>query len=169
MQQIDFFNLNTRETPREILESDFPRIGKLPIKGGWGYSQATACVIDRSDAVVEPGVPFDGVALEYVFAEYRIYEELIIFRPKGEKYAHIRRELKSQALSSHGGKYYDHLTFQVWAFREEDFEWLKAKYEGPDGVRNPDFDVEAHNALHTSRLHTGIREYWFDITSFYGR
>lgn len=168
MHEIDFVDLQTMETPREILQSDFPRLGELPIKGGWGYSQAMACVIDKNDPSVDPRIPFNGVAVEYVFAEYRVYEELIIFRPKGQRYAGIRLDLASQEHSSLEGRFYDRLTFQVLAFREEDFEWLKAKYEGPDGVRNPNFDAEAHAALHNSLLHTGTREYWFDVTSFFG-
>ena len=68
MKPIDFFDLKTRETPREILEADFPRLGKLPISGGWGYGQPTACIIDKDDPCVDPNVPFDGVSIEYLFA-----------------------------------------------------------------------------------------------------
>ena len=168
MRQIDFYEVHTNETPREVLETDFPRLGNLPIKGGWGYNQATACIIDKNDPVVDPTIPFNGVALEYIFAEYRLYEELIIFRPIGTKFAGIKRELMSQELLSLDGRNYDLLTFHVSAFLEHDFHFLKAKYEGPDGMRNPNFEVRAHELLHNSLLHTGTREYWFDITSFFG-
>ena len=82
LKPIDFFDLKTRETPREIIEADFPRLGKLPISGGWGYGQPTACFIDKDDPCVDPNMPFDGVAIEHVFAERRLYEEQIVFRPK---------------------------------------------------------------------------------------
>ncbi len=168
MPKIDFINLETSESPREILEHDFPRLGKLPFRGGWGYDQATACIIDKNDPSVPKNLPFDGVGLEYLFSEYRNYEELIIFRPEGEKYAGIKRELSRQSLKKIGTLVYDVLEFEIQAFREEDFFKLKAKYEGPDGIRNPRFDKEAHHALHNSLLCTATREYWFDITSFYG-
>ena len=168
MKEIDFFDLETRETPREILESDFPSLGKLPIKGGWGYNQGTACVIDKNDPTVDPGMAFDGVSIEYVFAEYRIYEELIVFRPKGRQYAGIRHRILNQKLLGLDGRRYDKLTFEIQAFREEDFERLKLIYEGPDGVRSPSFDASGHEELHNSLLHIGVREYWFDITSFFG-
>ncbi len=167
MRQIDFNDLHTRETPREILETDFPKLGSLPIKGGWGYDQVSACVIDKNDPVVDPTIPFNGVALEYIFAEYRLYEELIVFRTNGKKFAGINRELMSQKLLSLDGRSYDLLTFQVSAFLEHDFNLLKSRYQGPNGVSNPNFDFNAHQILHNSMLHTGTREYWFDITSFY--
>jgi len=168
MREIDFFDLESKETPREILESDFPRLGKLPFNGGWGYNKATACVIDKNDPSVDPELPFDGVYLEYLFAEYRVYEELIVFRPKGHQYAGIHRQLMGQKTLGIEGRLYDVLNFQISAFREEDFDRLKAIYEGPDGARNSSFDTKAHEALHNSLLHTGMREYWFDITSFFG-
>lgn len=169
MKEIDFFDLETQETPREILESDFPSLGQLPIKGGWGYDPTTACVIDRKDPSVDPTLPFNGVGLEYVFAEYRNYEELIIFRSKGFEYAGIRSQLLEQKTFEADGRQYDVLEFQISAFRKDDFERLKSIYEGPDGVCNPDFDAKAHEELHNALLHTGTRVYWFDITSFFGK
>lgn len=168
MNEIDFFDLETQETPREILENDFPRLGKLPIKGGWGYDQSTACIIDKNDPTVDPRIPFDGVSIEYVFAEYRTYEELIVFRPRGRRYAGIKRQILKQETIELDGRRYDKLTFEIRAFREEDFDRLKSIYEGPDGVRSPAFDAKAHEELHNSLLQRGIREYWFDITSFFG-
>lgn len=169
MLQIDFFNLETKESPREILETDFPRLGPLPIKGGWGYNQSTACVIDRGDPTVDHDVPFDGVAIERIFAEYRLYEELIIFRPRGQKYSGIQHTISNQRLLEIEGRRYDVLTFQVAAFPEADFNRLKSTYEGPNGFRNPSFDAHAHEELHKSLMHAGNREYWFDITSIHSR
>lgn len=168
LQPIDFFDLKTLETPREIIEADFPSVGKLPISGGWGYDLATACVIDRNDPCVDPTVPFNGVAIEYLFAEKRLFEELIVFRPKGHKYCHIDKRRMMQSLHRVDDRTYDVLSFEVTAFREEDFDFLKELYEGPNGIINPDFDRTAHEALHRSMMRSGMREYWFDITSFYG-
>ena len=65
------------------------------------------------------------------------------------------------------GLQYDVLTFEVAALREKDFRQLKEIYEGTDGLEDPSFDLEAHNALHNSLLLTGRRTYWFDVTSFF--
>jgi len=168
MSGINFIDLVTKESPKEILETDFPRLGKLPIRGGWGYNQATACIIDKNDRSVEPGVPFDGVSFEYLFAEYRIYEELIIFQPVGHKFAGIRKNLTEQKTLKFADRHFDVLKFEVTAFREKDYERLKSIYEGPKGIQSSSFDDEAHQALHNSLLRSGFREYYFDITSFFG-
>ena len=73
-----------------------------------------------------------------------------------------------QSLHRVDDRTYDVLSFEVTAFREEDFDFLKELYEGPNGIINPDFDRTAHGALHRSMMRSGMREYWFDITSFYG-
>ena len=90
---LPFIDLKTAETPRAILEADFPRLAPLPIKGGWGYSRETACVIDKHDPSVDQNRPFNGVSYEYLFAEYRLYEELIVFKPRGEQFAGIKHRL----------------------------------------------------------------------------
>lgn len=169
MREIDFLNLKTDETPRSILEADFPRLGSLPIRGGWGYDQSTACIIDKDDPSVPRGVPFDGVGLEYVFAEYRIYEELIVFRPEGEKYSGIRKQLLNQKTIVLDTGRFDVLRFRITAFRDHDFNQLKALYEGPNGAQSANFDHAAHDRLHNSLLCAGEREYWFEISSFFGK
>jgi hypothetical protein len=89
-------NLLTLEPPRQIILEDFKI--DLPIKGGWGYDFDSACIIDKTDPSVTEGIPFDGVGIEYVFVEKRIYEEMIIFRDDDEKYVGIRWDLDNQAL-----------------------------------------------------------------------
>ena len=86
--------IRSRETPRQIIFEDYKSLdGELPIAGGWGYTQADAAIIDKNDPVVIEGLPFDGVGIEYIFVEKRIYEELIIFKLLGEPYAGIRWHL----------------------------------------------------------------------------
>ena len=88
--------LITKESPRQIIFEDFKL--DLPITGGWGYDFESACVIDKNDSIVSKGIPFNGVSIEYVFVEKRIYEEMVIFRQANEKYSGIRWELKTQEL-----------------------------------------------------------------------
>ena len=168
LHALPFIDLKTAETPRAILEADFPRLAPLPIHGGWGYSRETACVIDKHDPSVDQNRPFNGVSYEYLFAEYRLYEELIVFKPRGEQFAGIKHRLSRKETRAEDGRSYDVLTFDVVAFRQEDFDRLREQYEGPDGVLNPAFDSDEHEALRASLIHTGERTFWFDITSFYG-
>lgn len=131
--------LYTQETPRQILEEDYAALRSgFPIRGGWGYTLEDACIIDKNDPVVDKEMPFDGVGIEYVFVEKRIYEELIVFMPRGGGYEMISWNLLKQRLLSVDGRNYDHLTFDVTAFHEKTGEKIQLQ-----------------------------REFWFDITSFY--
>ena len=114
--------IRSAETPREIIAADFKSLREeLPISGGWGYTKEDAVVIDRNDPVVSKGMPFDGVEIEYIFVEKRIYEELIIFRPKDDKYSGIEWNLLKQKCTSDNGKKYDVLSFEVKAI--PDLDW----------------------------------------------
>lgn len=160
----------TSESPRELLKQHFKTIRELPIKGGWGYSMESAVIIDSDDPIVPRGGPFNGVGIEYEFVRARIYEEMIIFQPPGRKHCGIEWKLIVQRLAlGDNDKKYDVLRFDVTGLPEADWDSLKAEWEGPDGIMSPDFDREAHDRRREAALVHYIAEYWFDITSFFGR
>lgn len=164
------YPIKSMESPREILAADFKSLrGGLPIRGGWGYSQEDACIIDKNDPLVDPSVPFDGVGLEYLFVEKRIYEEMIIFRPDGEKFSGIKWNLLQQSTLHEGERVFDKLVFEITAFPDKDWEKLKAEFEATQGYGHPEFDSEAHERKRQEKMVRLTREYWFDITSFYGQ
>lgn len=166
MQRI--YPIISEESPRDILAADFKSLrGGLPIRGGWGYTQADACIIDKNDPLVDPSLPFDGVGIEYVFVEKRIYEELVIFRAGGERFSGIKWNLLGQNLLHEAERYFDRLIFEITAFRDNDWEELQAEYEGPKGYRHPDFDREEHERTRQIKMVRFVREFWFDITSFH--
>jgi hypothetical protein len=160
--------ITTAESPRFILESDFSSLnGKLPIYGGWGYSKEDACVLDKNDPTVDASVPFDGVELEYVFVQYRTYEEMIVTRNGDERFSGIGFNLVKQTLLHEGGRTYDKLDFEITAFADKDWEELKAEYQGPNGYGSPNFNLETHEKKRLDKLLKFESQCWFDITSFY--
>ncbi len=160
----------THRTPREILAADFPSLeGGLPISGGWGFSKADACIIEKNDPLVDPSMPFHGVGIEHVFVEKRIYEELIIRRKEDERFSGISWELQMQKLIHDDGRIFDMLEFEVSAYHDIDWEELKAEFEGEMGYGHPDFDIEVHEKKRQEKMVTFTREFWFDISSFYGQ
>jgi len=164
------FPVSTVKPPKKVLAEHFESLAaELPINGGWGYTKDDACIIDKNDPVVDPSLPFDGVAVEYVFVEKRIYEEMIIFRPAGEQFAGIKWNLQEQHLIEKDGRYFDKLIYEITAFPDNDWEELKAEFEGPQGYNNPEFDEEAHERKRQEKMLRFNREFWFDITSFYGQ
>ncbi len=164
------YPIRCEESPREVMATHFESLsGGLPIRGGWGYTQADACIIDKNDPLVDPSLPFDGVAVEYVFVEKRIFEEMIIFRPVGEKFSGIRWNLQEQMLVQDAARHFDKLIFEITAFSDSDWEELKSEFEGPQGYGHSDFDGEAHERKRQEKMMRFTREFWFDITSFYGQ
>ena len=160
--------IRSAETPREIIAADFKSLREeLPISGGWGYTKEDAVVIDRNDPVVSKGMPFDGVEIEYIFVEKRIYEELIIFRPKDDKYSGIEWNLLKQKCTSDNGKKYDVLSFEVKAIPDLDWEELKSEWEENNGFQSSQSELNAHIEKRSSKMIRYVTDYWFDITSFY--
>jgi hypothetical protein len=164
------YPIQSEESPRDILAADFKSLrGGLPIGGGWGYTQSDACVIHKNYPLVDASHPFDGIGVEYVFVEKRIYEEMIVFRPEGQQFSGIRWDLIEQNLVHNEGKYFDKLIFEITAFQDCDWEELKTEFEGQQGYRSSRFSAEAHEKKRQEKMVRFTREFWFDITSFYGK
>ena len=162
--------IESKESPREILAAHFKSLrGGLPIRGGWGYTKEDACIIEKNHPLVDPELPFDGVSVEYVFVEKRIYEEMIIFRPDGEKFSGIHWNLQKQTLLHEAEKYFDMLVFEITAFSDNDWEELKAEFQGAQGFRTSGFNAKAHEKKRLNKMVRFTREFWFDITSFYDK
>ncbi len=101
--------------------------------------------------------------------EKRNFEEFIICRHPGERFSGIRWQQTMVNTLQVGEKVYDHLTVEVTAFKEEDWDQFMAELEGPFGRSHPDFDFEAFDQKNCQKLMRFTREFWFDITSFYGK
>ena len=158
--------LITRESPRQIILEDYKI--DLPISGGWGYSIETACIIDKNDSTVSNVIPFNGIAVEYVFIEKRIYEEMIIFRYDHEKYAGIRWNQLLQQTQSFNSKYYDVLKYSVEGFEHSVWEELVTRFQEIQKSDKPELMAEL-DAYSESKIYRFEREFYFDITSFYGK
>ena len=157
--------LITKESPRQIIFEDFKI--DLPIKGYWGYDIESACIIDKNDSTVSQEMPFNGVAIEYVFVEKRIYEEMVIFRGDDEKYSGIRWDLDKQELLFVNDKPYDKLVFNVVGFTDVVWDELTSRFEAiqKSGKLELISELDAYRESEALRL---VREFYFDITSFYG-
>jgi hypothetical protein len=159
-------NLQTKEPPRQIIFEDFKI--DLPIKGGWGYDFDGACIIDKNDSTVIKGMPFDGVGIEYVFVEKRIYEEMIIFREAHEKYSGIKWDLDKQELLFMNDKPYDKLVFNVVGFTNAVWDEITSRFAEIEKAGKFELIVEL-DAYRESKALRFTREFYFDISSFYGQ
>ena len=158
--------LITKESPRQIIFEDFKI--DLPIKGGWGYDFDSACIIDKNDSAVIKGMPFDGVGIEYIFVEKRIYEEMIIFRKADEKYSGIKWNLDNQELLFNNDKPYDRLLFNIVGFTDAVWDELTSRFEEIQKSGKLEL-IDELNAYRESKALRFTREFYFDISSFYGQ
>ena len=164
----DNFFIISDKSPREIIASCFPSLkGGLPIQGGWGYAKEDACIIEKIDPLNISGLPFDGVGVEYIFVEKRIYVELIVNRPTDQRFSGINWKLLEQKLTHENNRSYDRLSFEVTAVSDKDWKELKTEFEGPQGYGTDDFDIDVHNQKRLEKTVQFVRDFWFDITSFY--
>jgi hypothetical protein len=152
--------LNSRNPPREVFAAHPEIFGDpLPIRGGWGYSMDDPVIIDRDDPIVPKGRRFDGVGVEYAFVDKRIHAELVFFRPPDTALVAIERKLLRQQLSSWDGRHFDVLNFHIKTLPQPIWNVIR-EANRPEDERN---DL-------ANRLATQLnQEFWFDITSFYGK
>ena len=155
--------------PQVFLARKYKSKPPLPISGGWGYSKSDAVIIDRLHPAAANFNPFNGLSVEYAFAQLRMYEELIGTRPVGSQHAGSQIKLLDQKLIvDEDGKKYDVLRFNITALPLAVWEALKAEWEGPDGFRSPDFDEDQHTIKRDAATVHYVGEYWFEISSFFG-
>ncbi len=154
--------------PREILKVHFPKhADELCFDGGWGYTQETATVVNTFDPEVNPDTHFDGVSLESVFIQKRIWEETDFARKEGEKFFGVDERKISQALVEKDGALFDYVKVEVIAYPEIEWKKLKAEWE----AHNEFADDPAGKADNLKRKEackiTFVDEFWFRIDSFF--
>lgn len=148
------------------LSKHFPQdCANLSISGGWGYTQTSAIVLLKTDSEL----PFMSsfVPIEYHIADKIVYEELIIFRPKGYKFSGIRKSLKRQSLMTVGSRKFDKLQFAVTCWSDWHWEQLKDEWEANDFGNHPGFDRAVHEAKRRASQINYDREFWFDISEVF--
>lgn len=154
--------------PRSILLKHFPSIGSdYPITGGWGYTKDDAIVFTPdADNPVEMLEAF-GVSLEYEIVPKRFYEEVIISRKPGEKFAGIRWDVVKQSACRFESRSYDVIEFNVTMFHEEDWERLRNDWESHGCYQDDPVGREKHMEMHHALMCEMKETFWFDITAFY--
>ena len=152
-------------SPREAMDQ-YPG-PDLPIRGGWGYDQEDACIIDKNDPIIDPDspMPFYGVGYEKIFVERRIYMELITYRKEDERYSGIEWNMLGQNLTHIEDKPHDVLKYQVTGFKDADWKSLKEEWE----TSGPDFNRVQHLRKREELKQNFEMEFWFEISSFYGQ
>ena len=154
-----------KNSPRIFLKNAYSL--ELPITGGWGYSVDDSVVINKNDPALPKGHSVDAPSIEHLFFEKRVYAELIVFRNANDKYSGIKWDLIEQNLEFEGDRKFDCLRFQVSAFPDEDWNYLKDEWEQNHHFENDPEGQDRHDAERLSRQCHYDTECWFDITSIF--
>ena len=167
MKEISVKQINTKTSLREVCASyTFPK-KDMPINGGWGFTKDNAIIIDKNDHVVSKGEAFDGVGLEYSIVAKRIDLELTYLQTEKDSYRGIHWKLFKQETLKEKDSYFDKLTIKITALPYE--AWKSQKLEWKDNGHKPNFDKEWFMAKTLELTQFCYRDFWFDITSFYGQ
>ena len=154
-------------SPREVIAELFPSIGKeLSISGGWGQDKENACVLEKEATFSIALAEWDDTSIEKVFVEKRIYIELIVMAPPQKRCSGIEWRIVGQEILHENSRVFEHLTFNVTALLDSDWEELKAEWEGPNGYGSDAFDLEGHLSKRADRTIRLQREFWFDISAW---
>ncbi len=158
--------IQTTNAPRAILKGDFATLhDELPISGGWGYNPDDACIIELRTPAASNGRSPNVITVEQAFVEMRLYEELIIFRPKCERFSGISWMLHRQQLHHRNDRILDHLIFDVSAFHEKDWEALMAEPEALEDAAS----LAARQQRREALMLRFVEEFWFDVTCVHHR
>lgn len=156
--------------PQVFLARKYKSQPALPIRGGWGYSKDDAVVIDKTHPAAANFQPFNGVEVEHLFIQLRLWEELIGIRKPGQQHLGCKFRLITQSLvGGDNGKMYDRMECDITALPDHVWEALKAEWEGSHGFGTPDFDEADHMRRREAATVHYVGEYWFEISSFVGK
>jgi hypothetical protein len=161
--------IEARKSPKDILSACFPSLSeRLAISGGWGRTQDDACCID-CEGGFSSDFEKDASAWETIniFVEKRIYFDLIISRPTGEKFSGISWNIQSRETIYKNGRIQELIVYTVLAFSDTDWEILKSEWEGPNGYSSAEFDIKGHLLRRTTLQKKFEFNYWFDVTKCY--
>ncbi len=137
-----------------------------PIKGGWGYTQEDAVVIDyeteNSDELLFASM--DCIDLENYFILFRIQEEAE--HAHETKYAGCEwKKLNHQLVYGDDGRMFDRETVEARVFTLEDWEFLKNDWTSHNGYKGDKEGAARHEQMREERFIRFTEIFWFDVTN----
>lgn len=153
---------NQKYTPKNILFTAFgDQVGILPISGGWGRTKEQAVVIHVDKT-------HEGINVENIFIKYSTYIEFIVgVRNKNEKLTKIEFLNKSQTLINLENKTYDKVEFTIKGLKNIDYCLLKSELN--ESKNNKNFNLKNFTQKKEDKAVYIKREFWFDISAFFGK
>jgi len=149
-----FPQIPSEEKIKDVIKAAFD--ADLPLKGGWGYNESLATVIESNP----DNIPL--AQLEHMIASMRTYMEMNMTQPKEIRYGSINLNEKRRESLEKDGKVFHKVIYEISAMKEETYAAFIEEYK--EGYGKEGFDMEDH--FKRRKEATLIREepHWFEIS-----
>lgn len=154
-------------TPLREFLRDYKRID-APISGGWGTAQSDAIIIDANDVSVTKGIPFDGAGIERALVKELVHFDLISSRKPEDQLGCIEWQFLEQELLHDGERVIERLRYQVSGYHYQTLTRLLGRMQDPNDLPNESEQAALLAEMEAAKW-SGARNFWFDITSYYGK
>lgn len=136
---------------KEVIKSAFDT--DLEIEGAWGYTEAEATIILKSD------MPYPQ--FEHIFASMRAYVEMNMTKEEEERYGSINlsEDSREEIINDQGT--FHKVGYALTAMKEQRYNAFIKAYK--EGHGEKDFDLNQHfNERKEATLHREVT-HWFKI------
>ncbi|MBR1513000.1 MAG: hypothetical protein IJ622_01765 [Bacteroidales bacterium] len=126
---------------------------------GWGYKKEDALIMACENSM-------EGIHNEYAFAEAR--SKIEVDEVLNMYYGGFER-CGQRLVAGDMNHHYDVITFKVYLFTEEDWNFLKDDFESHNEYKDDKEGRQRHGELRKQRVKYYTSECWIDIDAFYGK
>ena len=137
---------------KEVIKSAFDT--DLEVNGAWGYTQALATVIEKTDIPI--------LQLEHTLASMRAYIEMNMTQEKEERYGSINVNEITREQCEEDRQVYDKVSYEITAMKEDIYASFINEYK--EGYGTEDFDINEHFKRRKEATLTRVITYWFEVS-----
>ena len=149
-----FKQLQNNTNIRELIHTTFDV--DLPLSGGWGYTKASAMVIEA----LPEGMSL--VQLEHMLASIRAHLEMNITQEQTDRYAGINVNETAREQSRDNRDVFDKVTYKTTAIQETLYNAFIKEYK--EGYGKEEFDLSAHFKKREKSTLTRNTTHYFQIS-----
>ena len=138
---------------QEVIKSAFDTT--LSVSGAWGYTQALATIIKKTDLPI--------LQLEHTLASMRAYIEMNMTQEKEERYGSINVNEIAREQTEENSQVYDKVTYEITAMKEDTYALFINEYK--EGYGTEDFDLTEHFKRRKEATLTRTATHWFEVSN----
>ena len=138
---------------QEVIKSAFDTT--LSVSGAWGYTQALATIIEKTD--------LPTIQLEHTLASMRAYIEMNMTQEKEDRYGSINLNETLREQIQKDGLTYDKVIYEITAMKEGTYALFINEYK--EGYGTEGFDLNEHFKRRKEATLTRVITHWFEVSN----